>query len=152
MSDSESNFLDEAMQVTIDAVEEIVITLIEAVRERPGVAAAILAGVMGAFVGLAIAAITSRRREAKKPRKRAGRLFAGVASALDLEERSHRVSKETRKSAKRVDKKTGGVMGTVADIRSAADLVPVAMQLAENPLVRSVVAGMVAKQMRRRFG
>jgi hypothetical protein len=39
------------LQLVIDQVEELVVTLIEELRERPGIAAALVAGVIGAMIG-----------------------------------------------------------------------------------------------------
>ncbi|HEX8968802.1 MAG TPA: hypothetical protein VF937_13030 [Chloroflexota bacterium] len=56
-------------QLIMDQIEELVVTLIEEIRERPGVALAIVAGIAGAFVGVRLAA-----RSASKTRH--GRLSA----------------------------------------------------------------------------
>src|SRR6202158_129286 len=50
------------MQLIVDQLEELVVTIIEEIRERPGVAAAILAGLLGAIVGSMLAANVARRR------------------------------------------------------------------------------------------
>ena len=39
------------LELVIDQIEELVVTLIEEIRERPAVAAAILAAVVGALIG-----------------------------------------------------------------------------------------------------
>lgn len=49
------------MQLIVDQLEELVVTVIEEIRERPGVAAAILAGLIGAIVGSMLAAGVARR-------------------------------------------------------------------------------------------
>lgn len=49
------------MQLIVDQLEELVVTIIEEIRERPGVAAAILAGLLGAIVGSILAAGMGRR-------------------------------------------------------------------------------------------
>lgn len=57
------------LQFVIDQLEELVVTLIEEIRERPGIAAAIAAGVIGAMVGSWLAArgrARTRRRTARK--------------------------------------------------------------------------------------
>ena len=52
---------DSTFQLVIDQLEELVVTIVEEIRERPGVAVAIVAGLLGAFVGTRLA---SRRRGA----------------------------------------------------------------------------------------
>jgi uncharacterized membrane protein YeaQ/YmgE (transglycosylase-associated protein family) len=59
---SKSNGEQSVMQLVVDQLEELVVTIIEEIRERPGVAAAILAGVLGAIAGSMLAASVSRRR------------------------------------------------------------------------------------------
>ena len=50
------------MELAFDQLEELIVTLIEDVRERPMVALAILAGVLGATIGTIVAARASRAR------------------------------------------------------------------------------------------
>ena len=57
-----SNGDQSVMQLIVDQLEELVVTIIEEIRERPGVAAAILAGLLGAIVGSMLAANVARRR------------------------------------------------------------------------------------------
>lgn len=54
MQDS-SGLEESTLQLVVDQLEELVVTLIEEIRERPGVALAILAGVAGAVVGSMLA-------------------------------------------------------------------------------------------------
>ena len=56
------------LQLVIDQVEELVVTLIEEVRERPAVAGALLAGVVGAMVGSALA-VRARSKPAPAPQR-----------------------------------------------------------------------------------
>jgi hypothetical protein len=56
------------LQVVMDQLEELVVTLIEEIRERPGVAAAIGAAVVGALVGGMLAALANRRAAARDPK------------------------------------------------------------------------------------
>jgi uncharacterized membrane protein YeaQ/YmgE (transglycosylase-associated protein family) len=72
------------MQLIVDQLEELIVTLIEEIRARPGVAAAILAGLIGAIVGSMLAARLTRRRASSPQRvvrKARGR---AVAEAADL--------------------------------------------------------------------
>ena len=62
--DAEQNTL----QLVMDQVEELIVTLIEEIRERPGVAVAILAAVVGAIVGGVLAAAMRRRATPKHVR------------------------------------------------------------------------------------
>jgi uncharacterized membrane protein YeaQ/YmgE (transglycosylase-associated protein family) len=47
----DSDVGDSTLQLVIDQLEELVVTIIEEVRERPGIALALVAGVVGAVVG-----------------------------------------------------------------------------------------------------
>jgi uncharacterized membrane protein YeaQ/YmgE (transglycosylase-associated protein family) len=58
----ESNVEQSTLTLIVDQLEELVVTIIEEIRERPGVAAAILAGVVGVVVGSMLAAGVGRRR------------------------------------------------------------------------------------------
>ena len=76
MVDAEQNTL----QLVMEQIEELVVTLIEEIRERPGVAAAILAAVVGAVVGSILAA-RSRRRV---PKVRAPKQVRSIGDVTDL--------------------------------------------------------------------
>jgi hypothetical protein len=78
MQDAEQS----VMELIVDQLEELVVTIIEEIRERPGVAAALLAGVLGAIVGSVLAAGFARRRSS--PRARVVRKARGVSEAADL--------------------------------------------------------------------
>ena len=56
------------LQLILDQLEELVVTLIEEIRERPAVALAVLAAVIGAVIGSALAARGGRRRVAAPAR------------------------------------------------------------------------------------
>jgi hypothetical protein len=53
-------------QLIIDQVEELVVTLIEEVRERPAVAVAILAALVGAVIGGMLAAGVGRPKPVRR--------------------------------------------------------------------------------------
>src|ERR1700730_595743 len=69
------------MQLIVDQLEELVVTIVEEIRQRPGVAAAILAGLLGAIVGSMLAAGGGRRAS---PAERLVRKARGVSEAADL--------------------------------------------------------------------
>ncbi len=52
------------MELIVDQLEELLVTVIDEVRERPGVALAILAAIGGAFVGLKLGNRSNRGRAA----------------------------------------------------------------------------------------
>jgi len=54
------------MQLIIDQLEELVVTLIEEVRERPGVAVALFAAVVGAVIGGMLATGNARPKPVRK--------------------------------------------------------------------------------------
>jgi hypothetical protein len=53
-------------QLLVDQLEELIVTLIEEIRERPAVAAALLAAIVGAVVGSMLA--SGGRRQPSAPR------------------------------------------------------------------------------------
>jgi hypothetical protein len=77
MQDSEVG--DSTFQLVIDQLEELVVTIVEEIRERPAVALAIFAALVGAIVGTRIA----RGRRAAPPR-RVLRKAQKMGSAADL--------------------------------------------------------------------
>jgi hypothetical protein len=58
----DSSVEESTLQLVLDQIEELVVTIIEEVRERPGVALAIVAGLVGALLGARAAAGLNRRR------------------------------------------------------------------------------------------
>ena len=76
-----SDVEDSTFQLVIDQLEELVVTLIEEIRERPGVALAIFAGLLGAFVGSRLAMRLGRRRSVPA---RAAHRAQRVGDAADL--------------------------------------------------------------------
>jgi uncharacterized membrane protein YeaQ/YmgE (transglycosylase-associated protein family) len=79
----ESVVEDSTLQLVIDQIEELVVTVIEEIRERPGVALAIVAGLAGALVGARLAASVGRRRRAA-PSARIARPARRVGEVADL--------------------------------------------------------------------
>ena len=69
------------LELIVDQLEELVVTIIEEIRERPGVAAAILAAVVGAVVGGLLAARAGRRAS---PPARVAKRARGMAEAADV--------------------------------------------------------------------
>jgi hypothetical protein len=78
----DSNVEPGSLQLILDQLEELVVTLIEEIRERPAVALALLAGVAGAVVGSVLAARGGRRRVA--PPARVARTAGGFGAASEL--------------------------------------------------------------------
>lgn len=79
----EANLDDSTLQLVMDQLEELVVTLIEEIRERPGVAAAIVAGIVGAIVGSALAA-RGRRNSVSRRAVRSARNVKSTAGLLHL--------------------------------------------------------------------
>jgi hypothetical protein len=78
----DSSVEDSTFQLVLDQLEELVVTIVDEIRERPGVALAILAGIIGAIVGAGIAGRASRR--GSPPTRRAERSARSVAGAADV--------------------------------------------------------------------
>jgi hypothetical protein len=77
------------LQLVMDQIEELVVTLIEEIRERPGVVAAIVAAVVGALIGGMVASAVNRRAAPKqvrapKPVRRAGSVASLAGSGVRL--------------------------------------------------------------------
>jgi hypothetical protein len=79
---SASTVEQSTMHLIVDQLEELIVTIIEEIRERPGVAAAILAGVLGAVIGSMLAA-RARRRPVSPP-ARLARRARGMGEAAEL--------------------------------------------------------------------
>ena len=79
MQDSEVG--DSTFQLVIDQLEELAVTIVEELRERPGVMLAIFAGIVGALVGAGLASRTRRRAPVPARAKRAA---GGVGDAAEL--------------------------------------------------------------------
>jgi hypothetical protein len=78
MQDSDVD--DSTVQLVIDQLEELVVTLIEELRERPGIVLAVVAGVVGAIIGSRLA----RRGKAPAPIRAARGTARGAGDAADL--------------------------------------------------------------------
>ncbi len=70
------------MQLILDQLEELLVTIVDEIRQRPGVALALLAAVTGAFVGSLLAARTSRRHAS--PASGVVRKARGMGEAAEL--------------------------------------------------------------------
>ena len=79
---NDSRVEESTLQLIIDQLEELVVTVIEEIRERPGIALAIFAALMGAFVGSRLAQGMARRR-ASAP-ARVARRARRVGEAAEL--------------------------------------------------------------------
>ncbi len=60
---------DSTLQLVIDQIEELVVTVIEEVRERPGIVMALAAGLLGALVGIRLAGRRNRPAPVRAARK-----------------------------------------------------------------------------------
>ena len=69
------------LQLIVDQLEELIVTLIEEIRERPGVAAAIFAALLGALIGSALAA---RGRRNAAVAERVARQARGIGEVAEV--------------------------------------------------------------------
>jgi hypothetical protein len=76
----DSDVEDSTLQLVIDQLEELVVTVVEEIRERPGVALAIFAGLVGAVIGARIATRRGRSAQVRAVRRKA----RGVGEAAEL--------------------------------------------------------------------
>jgi hypothetical protein len=140
---------DGVVQLIVDQVEELIITILEEIRTRPAVAAAILAGVVGAVVGSALAA--RMRRPPRPPSVSApGELLGVLAGTLAGAAPSRVNGKAVGKAARRTRKRAqqGFARAGFGDL---TDLAGIGLRLLENPIVRSYARAMIANQFRKRF-
>jgi hypothetical protein len=79
---SQANVDNSVMDLIVDQLEELVVTLVEEIRERPGIAAAIVAAVVGALIGAAIAGSVGRPR--KSPRALVARRAQKASQGIEL--------------------------------------------------------------------
>ena len=70
------------MQLIVDQFEELLVTIIDEIRQRPSVALAFLAAITGAVVGSMLAARASRRPPS--PARGVARKARGMAEAAEL--------------------------------------------------------------------
>jgi hypothetical protein len=80
---ADTGFEQSTVQLVVDQLEELIVTLIEEIRERPGVAAAILAAIVGAGVG-SMLALRSRRRTPPRRIARSARSVTAMAELAGL--------------------------------------------------------------------
>jgi hypothetical protein len=72
---------DSTLQLVLDQVEELVVTIVEEVRQRPGIALALVAGVVGALIGSRLA---TRRQPRPAPPPPVVRGARGAGDAAEL--------------------------------------------------------------------
>ena len=68
------------LQVLMDQIEELIVTLIEEIRERPAVAAAIFAALVGAILG----SVLATRGRKRAPVQRVAKRTRGMGDMADL--------------------------------------------------------------------
>lgn len=84
MHDPHSGAEDSTFQLVLDQLEELVLTVIEELRERPGVALAIVAAIVGAVVGSRLATASNRRRSAPRQVAKRARRVGDAAELAGL--------------------------------------------------------------------
>ena len=72
---------ESTLQLVLDQLEELMATLIEEIRERPGVVLAICAAIAGGVVGSVLAA---RSRQSRRPSARIAHRARRVGDAAEL--------------------------------------------------------------------
>ena len=77
----DSDVGDSTFQLVVDQLEELVVTLIEEIRERPGIVLALVAGVVGAMIGSRLASRKSTPPPPVRAARGAGRT-AGEAADI----------------------------------------------------------------------
>jgi len=150
------------LEFIVDQFEELIVSLIEEIRERPMVVAAIFAAIVGAILGGVIARARRPKPRVEIPRVAPGDLMDALSSLMgEARPRAQEVRKAVGKSVGKSGKSVGK-SGRQASKSSRdwlgklgfgdwADLLAIGTQLMENPLVRSYVRAALAGQLRRRM-
>jgi hypothetical protein len=134
-----------------DQMEEVLVTVIEGVRERPIVAASIVAGIVGAFIGIMLARVRRPKRRVPETLDFSHGL-AAVLRAAELDQRSRALSRRLRKSARTVGERSSRALSEdLFEFFRMADLAPTAMRLLQNPIVRSYIRAAIVSRVARRF-
>lgn len=150
-SDSEGEqgaFRDLAQTIT-DVLEEAVVTLIEAVRERPAVAAALVAGVIGTALGLALARTRRPKPSTRRATHRLQDLLSDLAGGVVASTLAggSLLNRGSVRAATRAAPRPRGTLKDLTRVRSASELVPLAAKLLQNPLVRGYLRGMLSSRL-----
>jgi hypothetical protein len=134
-----------------DQMEEFLVTAIEGVRERPAVAAALIAGFVGAFVGVILSrALRPKRRVPERLDLPRG--LSALLRAAELEKRSKELTRRARKTAKTAGERSSrAISQDMAEFFSMAELAPTAMRLLQNPIVRGYIRAAIVSRFARRF-
>jgi uncharacterized membrane protein YeaQ/YmgE (transglycosylase-associated protein family) len=142
---------DSVVQLIVDQIEELILTLLEEIRARPGVAMAIGAGIAGAIFGTILAARLATRRRRPPPvsatSEMLGALAGTLVGAIPRRVDGTAIPKAAGRVSKRAQKQARGL----SNVGDMADLAGLAMRLLENPIVRSYARAAVANQLRKRF-
>ena len=133
----------------VDQLEELIVTLLEAIRTRPSVAIAIVAGVAGAVVGSMLASRLRPRRvvAASAASGVLENLVGSLAGAMPRDLNKKAVPRAAGRTAQRAQRRARG-LGKMTDV---AELAGLAMQLLENPIVRGYLRAALASQVQKRF-
>jgi hypothetical protein len=126
-SDLSEQYVDLA-QLANQRLNDLANGLVAAVRAQPMAAAAVIAGGVGVGIGLAMAGRGRPRQEAL------GEALAGQAETVEKQAR------RARQGGKR--------LGRAGDY---GDLIPLAMRLLENPVVRGLIIQAVTRSVSKRF-
>jgi uncharacterized membrane protein YeaQ/YmgE (transglycosylase-associated protein family) len=137
------------LQFMVEELEDLTVTLLEELRERPAVVAAIAAGVVGALVGTWVAQRTRPRRRRSVTQQLAAELVGPLASALGRSRVADTVSERTSTGLHLLGARANGSARAARRAGSAVDLVQLVLRLLQNPLVRAYLASLIARQLRR---
>ena len=116
------------VQLAANRASQLADALVAGIQARPLVAAAVIAGGVGALVGLSLA------RRSRSPQAKLGKALKDQARVAEKQ------AEAARKGGQRLRKVT-----------DYGELVPLAMKLLENPIVRAFIVQTVTKRLVRRF-
>jgi hypothetical protein len=136
------------VQFMVEEFEDLLLAGLEELRERPTVAAALLAAVVGALVGGWIGERQRPKPVVKSPTQQLAELLAPIALAIGrarLLGMAGSIRQQAGSSAKRGGEKAAE---PAAGARNAATVFPILVRLAQSPIVRAIVVTVIARRIR----
>jgi hypothetical protein len=136
------------VQFMVEEFEDLLLAGLEELRERPTVAAALLAAVVGALVGGWIAERQRPKPVVKPPTQLLAEMLAPIALAIGrarLRGMAGSIGQQAGPGARRAGDKAAE---PAAGAGNAVAVFPMLMRLAQSPIVRAIVVTIIARRIR----
>lgn len=142
---------NELLDEVLTRAGEFALDTIEAVQEHPVLAASLVAAGVGAIAGLALAKVAQRRPVTVREHLAESLVESGLTGAPGrfgrwARGRAHQAVEDTERLAQAQDRKGPSAARQAGYV---AQLLPLSLALLRNPLVRDLVAQLVAHRLRR---